>query len=138
MPNKLLNRNVNAAFNVCPLSYRSNENLKTISHKNNLEQYFGIYEDFRDKFHLQMTTEGDETVDSDIESIILDLNNLGGLSSSSSLSWSDDYETETSKKVYDELKKLDQVLKGDEPIPASYDKEECQEWMQCFPKLRFV
>lgn len=138
MPNKLLNRNVNAAFNVCAFPYRSNENLESISNKNNLEQYFGPNEDFSNKFHLQMTTEGDETIDSDIESIILDLNKLGGLSSSSSLSWSDGYETETSKKVYDELKKLDQVLKGDEPIPASYDKEECQEWMQCFPNLRFV
>lgn len=137
MPNKLLNRNVNTVFNVCALPYRSNENL-SFTNKDNLEQYFGTYENFRDKFDLQMTTEADETVDRDIESIIFDLNKLGGLSSSSSLSWSDGYETETTRKVYGELKKLDKVLKGEEPIPASYDKEECEEWMKCFPKLRFV
>lgn len=81
----------------------------------------------------------DDGSDSDMESITLDLNKLSGLSSSSSLSWSDDhYETETSKKVYDELIKIDQVLRGEEDIPSYYDRDEFEEWMNLFPNLTYV
>lgn len=56
-------------------------------------------------------------------------------SSSSSLSWSDEYEVEQSKKVLEELNRLDKVFRRIEPIPSDYDAEEIEEWLECFPGL---
>ncbi|KAJ8958266.1 hypothetical protein NQ318_017410 [Aromia moschata] len=74
----------------------------------------------------------------DVDSITLELNKLSGLSSSSSLSWSDEYESETTKKVQDELERMDRVLRGEEPIPPHYDKDEYEQWMNIFPDLRIT
>lgn len=130
---KLLIRSANKDLNIFGLGHKpvKNRNLN-FKHEDpsspinyNLESKCSIFEAKHEK-----------TLDSDVESIILDLNKLGGLSSSSSLSWSDDYETETTKKVFDELKVLDRVLKGEIPIPLKCDKEEYEEWMDFFPNLR--
>lgn len=130
---KLLNRNMNHTVSIFGVPHTSDTHLKKMedSKYNASCKYFSQYTS-------ESQAEGDKTVESDVESIILDLNKLSGLSSSSSLSWSDDYETETTKKVYDELKRLDSVLKGEEPIPSDYDMEECTEWMKYFPNLRYV
>lgn len=136
--NKFLNRNVNATFNVFGLTYRHNEDQINSDFKYNNEEAIRSYYNSKERFNFKTKAEDDKTVDSDVESIILDLNKLGGLSSSSSLSWSDDYEAETTRKVYDELKRLDMVLKGEVPIPSNYDEEECKEWMDCFPNLWLV
>lgn len=122
---KFLNRNVNTAFSIFSLPHRTDDNTNNVDNNEKFSNFL-------------IKSEEDKTFESDIESIILDLNKLGGLSSSSSLSWSDDYETETTKKVYDELNRLDKVFKGEESIPPNYDSEECQEWMEYFPYLRFV
>lgn len=98
-----------------------------------------IIDNFFDTQNFRNPILKDNSSDSDIESITLDLNKLSGLSSSSSLSWSDDhYESETSKKVYDELNKIDQVLRGEAPIPSCYDKDEFEQWMNLFPNLTYV
>lgn len=76
------------------------------------------------------------TSNSEIDSITLDLNKLSGLSSSSSLSWSDEFESETSQKVLDELERMDRVLRREEPIPPHYDKDEYEQWMNTFPNIR--
>lgn len=137
---KLLNRNVNTTFNIFSLPHRPTEKQTNVDCNYNVGEssknfHHNTYESSK---YFKLDTEGDKSMDSDIESIILDLNKLGGLSSSSSLSWSDDYETETTKKVYDELKRLDRVIKAEEPIPPNYDKEECEQWMTHFPNLRLV
>nr|CAH7726994.1 unnamed protein product [Callosobruchus chinensis] len=73
--------------------------------------------------------------DSDVDSISLELSKLGGLSSSSSLSWSDEYDSDTSKKIQEELQLINRVLKGEEEIPSHFDKDEFQQWMTTFPHL---
>lgn len=137
---KLLNSNVSATLNVFGLPHRPKDRINvedsTLS-TNESSMFHNLNFNESSKLFSNETKE-DKTVDSDVESLILDLNNLGGLSSSSSLSWSDDYETETTKKVYDELKRLDRVLKGEEPIPTNYDQVECEEWMNFFSNIRFV
>ncbi|XP_018573861.1 uncharacterized protein LOC108912917 [Anoplophora glabripennis] len=75
------------------------------------------------------------TSNSEIDSITLDLNKLSGLSSSSSLSWSDEYESEISQKVLNELERMDRVLRREEPIPLHYDKDEYEQWMNTFPNI---
>ncbi|KAJ8911961.1 hypothetical protein NQ315_012772 [Exocentrus adspersus] len=72
---------------------------------------------------------------SEVDSITLDLNKLSGLSSSSSLSWSDEYESEISKKVLEELERMDRVLRREEPIPPYYDRDEYEQWMNTFPNI---
>ncbi|KAG5861643.1 hypothetical protein JTB14_025657 [Gonioctena quinquepunctata] len=59
----------------------------------------------------------------------------GGSSSSSSLGWSDEYEGSTTKKVYEELKRMNSVLRGEEVLPPHYDKEEYEQWMKTFPNI---
>lgn len=76
------------------------------------------------------------TSNSEIDSITLDLNKLSGLSSSSSLSWSDEYDSEISQKVLNELERMDRVLRREEPIPLHYDKDEYEQWMNTFPNIR--
>lgn len=76
------------------------------------------------------------TSNSEIDSITLDLNKLSGLSSSSSLSWSDEYDSEISQKVLNELERMDRVLQREEPIPLHYDKDEYEQWMNTFPNIR--
>lgn len=132
---KLLNRSVNSSVSIFGVPHRSDRNVKKVETKN----HYDLCKYSNNPMLIsESQAEGDTTLDSDVESIILDLNKLSGLSSSSSLSWSDDYEKETTKKIYDELKRLNSVLKGDEPIPPDYDMEECNEWMNYFPNLRFV
>ncbi|KAJ8980753.1 hypothetical protein NQ317_013758 [Molorchus minor] len=67
----------------------------------------------------------------DMDSITLELNKLSGLSSSSSLSWSDEYESDTSKKDTRRAGKNGPK----EPIPSHYDRDEYEEWMNTFPNL---
>ncbi|CAH1959338.1 unnamed protein product [Acanthoscelides obtectus] len=75
------------------------------------------------------------TSDSDVDSISLELSKLGGLSSSSSLSWSDEYDSDMSKKIQEELELMNRMLQGKEEIPARYDKKEFRQWMTTFPNL---
>lgn len=137
---KLLNRNINTAFNVFGVPHKPKEKKNYVEYNYNLgESSKNFHHNTKESSnYFKIGAEDDKSVDSDVESIILDLNKLGGLSSSSSLSWSDDYETETTKKVYDELRRLDRVLKGEETIPPNYDKDECEQWMTRFPNLRLV
>ncbi|XP_030758909.1 uncharacterized protein LOC115884459 [Sitophilus oryzae] len=72
------------------------------------------------------------TFDSDLEDIF-DLK-LSGVSSSSSLSWSDDYDSEVNKKVQTELEKIDRCFQGFD-VPLAYDKAEIEEWRTFFPHL---
>ncbi|XP_050305684.1 uncharacterized protein LOC126742876 [Anthonomus grandis grandis] len=70
---------------------------------------------------------------------ILDLGvKLSGLSSSSSLSWSEDYESEVGKKVQSELEKLDRLFQGLDEDPSPYDLQEIHEWKQFFPYLHIL
>jgi len=72
---------------------------------------------------------------SDFEGI-LDLGiKVSGLSSSSSLSWSDEYESEINKKVQLELEKLDRIFQGLENDSISYDINEIAEWKLHFPNI---
>ncbi|GJQ74364.1 hypothetical protein Trydic_g21240 [Trypoxylus dichotomus] len=57
-------------------------------------------------------------------------------SSSSSLSWGEDCETEATQKVKYEYDKMNNVLRGLEPIPPHYDKDEYKLWIKTFPCLR--
>lgn len=58
---------------------------------------------------------------------------LSEISASSSLTWSDDYDYEVSKKVQSELEKIDRCFQGiEKPI---YYKEEIDEWLHYFPHL---
>lgn len=91
---------------------------------------------FREELQELKRTPPTVTSESDIDSITLDLNKLGGLSSSSSLSWSDEYESETTKMVHEELERIDRVLRGEEPIPPEYDRDEFEQWMTFFPNVR--
>lgn len=134
---KLFNRNVNSTISIFGLHQKLESSIHKIDPKHNFDDS-SKYLNHDEGFDYQTKDHGNKTVESDTESITLDLNKLSGLSSSSSLSWSDDYETETTKKVYDELRRLDRVLKGEEPIPPDYNMEECKEWMDYFPNLRFV
>ncbi|XP_023023903.2 uncharacterized protein isoform X2 [Leptinotarsa decemlineata] len=59
----------------------------------------------------------------------------GGSSSSSSLGWSDEYEGSTTKKVFEELKRMDRVLRGVETVPPHYDVDEYEQWMNKFPNI---
>ena len=67
--------------------------------------------------------------------ILVSVRDVGSKSSSSSLSWGEEYKSEASKKLREELERMDGVLRGAEPIPDHYDKEEYEEWMHFFPNL---
>ncbi|RZC40563.1 hypothetical protein BDFB_008194 [Asbolus verrucosus] len=74
--------------------------------------------------------------DDSLDTILTGLKDLStGKSSSSSLSWGDEYKSEASKQVRNELERMDRVLQGLEPIPPNYDEEEYKEWMEFFPNL---
>ncbi|CAG9768743.1 unnamed protein product [Ceutorhynchus assimilis] len=80
-------------------------------------------------------TNSSSTNTSDLEDM-LDLRlKLSGLSSSSSLSWSEDYESEVAKKVESELEKLDRIFQGTENETTNYDLDEIAEWKQFFPNV---
>ncbi|XP_066248367.1 uncharacterized protein [Euwallacea similis] len=57
------------------------------------------------------------------------------LSSSSSLSWSEEFESETSKKLQSELERLDRIVHGTELDCSPYDVSEINEWKSFFPHL---
>jgi len=70
---------------------------------------------------------------------LLDLNTKpSGLSSSSSLSWSEDYEVEVTKKVQVELEKLHKAFQGSGKVPPPQDPEEIEEWKHFFPNLSIL
>lgn len=56
-------------------------------------------------------------------------------SSSSSLSWSEEIEGESTELVQIELERMERVLQGLEPIPAHYDRSEYELWIKQFPQL---
>ncbi|XP_049821281.1 uncharacterized protein LOC109595400 isoform X2 [Aethina tumida] len=56
------------------------------------------------------------------------------LSSSSQMSFNDFYEDRTAK-VNEELRRLDRILKGLEPVPSYYSQDEFDQWMTTFPGL---
>ncbi|ERL91900.1 uncharacterized protein LOC109541476 [Dendroctonus ponderosae] len=60
---------------------------------------------------------------------------LSGLSSGSSLSWSEEYESEVTRKVQLELEKIDMIFKGVENESAMYDMKEIAEWKRFFPNI---
>lgn len=90
---------------------------------------------------LKEANESNELLNSTNENICLNLligsNSKGNLnvSSSSSLSWDDNYEIEITRKVQHELEILDKVFKNEIDIPDYYDKNEIEEWMHKFPNL---
>ncbi|EEZ97383.1 uncharacterized protein LOC657163 [Tribolium castaneum] len=89
-------------------------------------------------FGEEVTQESEKTqvLSSDDSDVILaSVRDWGSKSSSSSLSWGEEYKSEASKQVKEELERMDRVLRGEEPIPSHYDQEEYQEWMQFFPNL---
>ncbi|VEN46420.1 unnamed protein product [Callosobruchus maculatus] len=90
-----------------------------------------------DHENVEITPKGSPTFasDSDVDSISLELSKLGGFSSSSSLSWSDEYDSDTSKKIQEELQLINRVLQGEEDIPPHFDKDEFEQWMSAFPNL---
>ncbi|XP_076253288.1 uncharacterized protein LOC143191789 isoform X2 [Rhynchophorus ferrugineus] len=61
---------------------------------------------------------------------------LSGISSSSSLTWSDDYDYEVSKRVQSELERIDRCFQGI-GVPTYY-KEEINEWLHFFPHLSIL
>lgn len=63
-------------------------------------------------------------------------NNNRSCSSSSSLSWAEDVDEETTRKVQMEFERMDRVLLGLEEAPENYDKEEYELWAKTFP-IRF-
>ncbi|XP_076253289.1 uncharacterized protein LOC143191789 isoform X3 [Rhynchophorus ferrugineus] len=80
------------------------------------------------------TLGGKSTSSSDLEDIF-DLK-LSGISSSSSLTWSDDYDYEVSKRVQSELERIDRCFQGI-GVPTYY-KEEINEWLHFFPHLSIL
>ncbi|XP_025828913.1 uncharacterized protein LOC112904031 isoform X2 [Agrilus planipennis] len=56
-------------------------------------------------------------------------------SSSSSLSGYEDFETEATHKVENELIQMNKVLQKEVPILDHYDKEEYEQWMHMFPDV---
>lgn len=60
-----------------------------------------------------------------------------GKSSSSSVSWSDDFDTEATQHVQDEFERMERVLQGQEPIPPHYNRDEYEQWIKIFPQLRY-
>jgi hypothetical protein len=74
--------------------------------------------------------------DDSLDAILSSVRDVGNSkSSSSSLSWGEEYKSDASKQVRAELERMDRVLRGEEPIPANYDAEEYEEWMEFFPNL---
>lgn len=57
-------------------------------------------------------------------------------SSSSSVSWAEENDTETTHMVQQEYEKMEKVLQGLEDIPPYYDFEEYELWINTFPCLR--
>ncbi|KAF5295065.1 hypothetical protein FQA39_LY13216 [Lamprigera yunnana] len=58
-----------------------------------------------------------------------------GKSSSSSISWSDDFDVEATKRVQLEFERMERILQGQEPIPSHYNKDEYKQWIKTFPQL---
>nr|CAI5823979.1 unnamed protein product [Callosobruchus analis] len=97
--------------------------------------YFGKSSRIGDHQNVTPKTSPTFGSDSDVDSIYLELSKLGGFSSSSSLSWSDEYDSDTSKKIQEELQLINRVLQGEEDIPAHFDRDEFEQWMTNFPNL---
>lgn len=57
-------------------------------------------------------------------------------SSSSSISWAEENDTETTSMVQQEYERMENVLQGLEDIPPYYDCEEYELWINTFPCLR--
>lgn len=56
--------------------------------------------------------------------------------SSSSVSWCDDFDTEATQRVQNEFERMERVLQGLEKIPSHYNIDEYKLWMKTFPELR--
>lgn len=74
--------------------------------------------------------------DSDLLNYISDESSIGKTYSSSSISWAEDFEEESSKLVENELRKMDNALMGKETIPKNYEIEEYKLWMKVFSTNR--
>ncbi|KAB0801937.1 hypothetical protein PPYR_04123 [Photinus pyralis] len=61
-----------------------------------------------------------------------------GKSSSSSISWSDDFDGEATIKVQCELERMERVLQGKEAIPPHYNKQEYKQWIDTFPQISIM
>ncbi|KAK5649849.1 hypothetical protein RI129_000878 [Pyrocoelia pectoralis] len=61
-----------------------------------------------------------------------------GKSSSSSISWSEDFDSEATLKVQNELERMERILLGKEAIPLHYNKDEYTQWIDTFPKIRII
>ncbi|XP_071050885.1 uncharacterized protein [Onthophagus taurus] len=72
----------------------------------------------------------------EIEKMYFDDQQSFDKSSSSSLSWGEDCEQEATLRVKDEYERMHRVLKGLDPIPPNYDKDEYKLWIKTFPSLR--
>lgn len=71
-----------------------------------------------------------------LKTVVSDYESFSADKSSTSSSWEDDYEHETTEKVSNELRRLERVLRGIEEIPSNYDDDEYELWMKTFPKDR--
>lgn len=60
-----------------------------------------------------------------------------GRSSSSSISWTDEFDAEATHLVAKEYERMQRVLEGLEPIPSHYNRDEYEQWIQTFPQLRY-
>ncbi|KAL1506403.1 hypothetical protein ABEB36_005773 [Hypothenemus hampei] len=94
-----------------------------------IDQYLGE--------NIHGKTQGkDLSCSSDSNGDLTDFNiKLSASSSSSSLSWSEEYEAEISKRVQTELEKLDRVFQGLETNPETYDLDEIALWKRYFPRV---
>lgn len=61
-----------------------------------------------------------------------------GKSSSSSISWSEDFDGEATIKVQRELEQMERVLQGKETIPSHYNKQEYKQWIDTFPQISII
>ncbi|KAF5273020.1 hypothetical protein FQR65_LT04762 [Abscondita terminalis] len=61
-----------------------------------------------------------------------------GKSSSSSISWSDDFDVDATKRVQQEFERMERILQGKEPIPLHYNKDEYKQWISTFPQLSVI
>lgn len=102
----------------------------------NEKLYFG--EDIS-KTHKNLSEKSFNSSSNDsLDLLLKGIRNLGtSKSSSSSLSWGDECNRDDETvKVQNELELMHRVLNRQEPIPANYDREEYEEWMEFFPNLR--
>ncbi|XP_060524346.1 uncharacterized protein LOC132700813 [Cylas formicarius] len=124
-------RNVAHRFEDIAVGFQSPENVKPASR---YIEFLG--EIIRETPELYISDEGGPDSE-EVNDLIAGRSKLVDLSSNSSLSWSNEFETEFTKKVQSKLEHLDKVVRGLE-TSQDYDIEEIEEWKTLFPNLRIL